>query len=147
MTRRTVWNVIALSALVMTLVVAFAPVSATVQALPPRPTPVPTPTLATVSSSQDKGGFLELQAGVLYAGDWTYVQWQDAAGGWHTVDGWQGTAEADGGVVWWVRAADLGKGPFRWCVADQYGGAPLAVSAAFNLPDRAGQRVVVKLQP
>jgi len=69
---------------------------------------------------------------------WTTVQWQDAQGQWHDVEGWQGTLdEVQNGVgkkVWWVAEKDLGAGPFRWTVYRREGGEQLAESEPFYLP-------------
>ena len=84
---------------------------------------------------------------------WTVVEWQDAFGAWHEVQGWRGTLDevvnGEGRKVWWVSAGDLGKGPFRWRVYRSVSGGLLAQSEAFPLPDAAGQRVraSVTLEP
>jgi hypothetical protein len=84
---------------------------------------------------------------------WTVVQWRDARGDWHSVDGWRGTLDkimsTVGRKIWWVYRRDLGKGPFRWLVYDRAGGKLQATSQPFNLPGRSGQivRVQVELGP
>jgi hypothetical protein len=77
------------------------------------------------------------------------VQWQDQAGNWHDVEGWQGTLETNHTKRWWVAARDFGKGSFRWVVAGSRGGRLLAGSVSFDLPDEAYEvvRVQVVLNP
>lgn len=141
------------------LLVALAPGPAL--ALPPRPTaqptatptPQPTPVMAP----------LELRvefppdwpwASVHWQDLWTVVQWQDAQGAWHDVEGWQGTLDdvvsGEAGAImgckgWWVAQADLGKGPFRWVVAQGKDRPALATSALFNLPGADGVGVTVQV--
>jgi hypothetical protein len=81
---------------------------------------------------------------------WAEVEWQDDAGAWHAVSGWQGplTAAADGQgeVTWYLGAAELGAGPFRWSLYDGQGGARLASSSPFSLPETEGSTVTVEMQ-
>lgn len=72
---------------------------------------------------------------------WTVVQWEDGAGAWHDVDGWRGHLDdAQAGTkTWWVSAADLSRGPFRWAVLQGENGQMLATSAPFYLPATTGQ--------
>ncbi len=74
---------------------------------------------------------------------WTVVQWQDALGDWHDVEGWRGTldevAKGEGRKVWWLPAELFGAGPFRWVIYAQPDGAVLASSPAFHLPESAGK--------
>ncbi len=116
-------------------------------ALPSRPNPSPTPTPTPAPApSFPLGAFIELRVSPPQIGLWTVVQWQDRLGDWHAVEGWQGTLE-DGGVKqWWVAPEDFGTGPFRWLVLDQPEGEPLATSEAFDLPDAAGEKIVVAVQ-
>jgi hypothetical protein len=104
-----------------------------------------------------KKGRSELHAGFPAAWPWseahwqdvcTVVQWQDAWGDWHDVEGWRGTldgvsADVSGKIVghktWWVAAKDLGKGPFRWQVYRCENGKLLATSAPFYLPGSQGR--------
>ncbi|MEJ5309102.1 MAG: hypothetical protein WHX52_04980 [Anaerolineae bacterium] len=78
---------------------------------------------------------------------WTVVQWQDALGDWHDVEGWRGALDevvgGEGRKVWWLPADLFGAGPFRWLVYAQPGGALLATSEAFRLPDSTGQIEIV----
>lgn len=71
------------------------------------------------------------------------VQWEDAAGAWHDVDGWRGAPDDAGGrtKTWWVSANDLGRGPFRWVVQRGIDGPVVALSEPFHLP--AAPREVV----
>lgn len=121
------------------LLAAWLPPSAL--ALPPRPTPEP-----TVPSPKPPNGAIELTVEAAPVGLWTIVQWQDALGGWHDVEGWQGTLDDGVHKTWWVDKADYGKGPFRWVVI--YGEATFT-SDSFYLPAYGGEvvRVQVSLEP
>jgi len=114
--------------------------SAAPQALPPRPTPVPTPAPVKL-----RGGLISLQADATQPEHWTIVQWQDALGDWHDVDGWQGTFDQENRVIWWVAPKDLGTGPFRWTVYENQCGALLAASEPFDLPALGGNMVTVEV--
>lgn len=121
-------------------------------ALPPRPTP-PTPTPATptpapLSETTSRpepppGGYIVLRAPSAPANLWTVVQWQDNAGGWHTVEGWQGALDAGAQKVWWVAEKDFGAGPFRWALYRGQRGRLLAAGKPFYLPRAANQTVTV----
>lgn len=82
---------------------------------------------------------------------WTVIQWQDAAGNWHTVEGWQGTLDemvnTEGVKTWWVARPEWGKGPFRWMVYERRGGRLLAPSAPFKLPSAQDQRIGITVSP
>ncbi|MFN8456013.1 MAG: hypothetical protein U0401_15325 [Anaerolineae bacterium] len=123
---------------------AIRPIS-TVQAgteLPPRATPTPAPSEKDAPQKENPtGAFIELQAAP--SGSWGVVQWQDSAGAWHPVEGWQGTLPASG--RWWVHPKDFGTGPFRWAVFAEPGGRLVGVSQPFHLPAGANtlQAVVV----
>lgn len=109
---------------------------APVTALPPRPTAtaVPPPVVPGVN--------LHLHVdGAVPTNNWTIVQWQDAAGQWHTVAGWQGELEADGTKTWWAGEELLGSGPFRWLVlADD---VIIGQSSAFVLPTQPGSALQI----
>jgi hypothetical protein len=79
------------------------------------------------------------------------VQWQNVYGVWHDVTGWQGTFDTItagvGTKLWWVAEKDFGSGPFRWVVYRNPGGAVVATSAPFYLPDVAGRTVTVEIPP
>ena len=124
-------------------------------ALPSRPTPQPGTGPESRSRVLD-GGFIELQVRLNRVWTpteqpwqelWTIVQWQDHAGGWQDVEGWQGTLdEVDGDVgrkVWWVNDDDLDTGPFRWVIYQSRGGDVLIRSESFHLPPRTGTVIVV----
>ncbi len=90
------------------------------------------------------GAHIELQAQPVPAGVWTVVQWQDSSGGWHNVDGWQGTLDVAGRRRWWVAAKDFGTGPFRWLVTKgQKSASVLGTSSPFNLPVGANEIVLM----
>lgn len=139
------------------------PAQAEQAGLPPRFTPTPTPTPASTPApprSASAWGAIELDAqfpstwpwaSSHWQDLWTGVQWQDAHGNWHDVEGWQGaldgvSVDESGSVVgrktWWVAGADLGKGPFRWQVTRGEGGGVLVTSAPFNLPCCDGAIIV-----
>lgn len=84
-------------------------VQAPIGELPPRP-PTIAPTLGAQIALAPPPGV------IVWPAWWSVVQWRDAAGHWHDVDGWQGTFDAAGRVVWWVGPEHLGSGPFRWVV-------------------------------
>ena len=124
--------------------------------LPPRTTPTPIPTEAFAPSAP--GNWIELRvqfpstwpwAKSPWNQVWTVVQWQDAAGNWYTVEGWQGTLDeiikTEGVKAWWVSRSDWGKGPFRWVVYRTPGGAWLGTSQSFNLPGYDGATVKVEM--
>ncbi len=114
--------------------------------LPSRSTPTPTP-----ASSKDKdkdgggpiGAWLELQAADALAGEWSEVQWQNSAGAWDNVDGWQGLLDGAGRCRWWVAAKDFGTGPFRWIITRGKGGPVLGASEPFYLSAGANETVRV----
>lgn len=108
--------------------------------LPPRDTPSPAqPDNDRTDHDRPLGTYLELLLHQPPAGTWTVVQWQDSAGNWHDVEGWQGTLDAAGGKRWWVAAKDFGTGPFRWVVQYGPGGSVLGMSAPFHLPGGAAE--------
>lgn len=115
--------------------------------LPPRPEPTATPG----SDASVEGAIIRLQLlGILDTGPqgvWTAVQWQDAFGDWHTVEGWQGTTELDGSQAWWVGPEDFDTGPFRWVVYESEGGPELGHSDSFMLPTYNRQVVMVTVGP
>jgi hypothetical protein len=113
--------------------------------LPPRETPTPVPADRHKSSrSKPVGAYIELVAPGAPAGAWATVQWQDSAGGWQDVTGWQGPAANS---RWWVAAKDFGTGPFRWRVAQGPGGVEWGVSGPFHLPAGGNQILRVTAGP
>jgi hypothetical protein len=77
---------------------------------------------------------------------WSVVQWRDAAGRWHDVEGWQGTFDAEGLVVWWVGPEHFGEGPFRWVVYESAERArEIGHSESFFLPIENLSRLEVRL--
>ena len=123
--------------------------AASVSSPAPFPAPAPPPNAPTAELLYPRltGAFIELQAQPLRPGLWTRIQWQDALGGWHDIDGWQGSFNPDQRVLWYVGEEHLGDGPFRWLVYESQGGDLLAVSQSFDLPSRGGEvlRVEVSL--
>ncbi len=149
----------ALVGLVIVLGVILMPMQAHAapSALPPRPTPVtPTPIMPTPTTSSvvSGGSGASIQLSVSAATDgwslWTEVQWQDALGGWHPVEGWRGQLDSvSNGVglkTWWVAPGDFGKGPFRWQVYQTAGGQWLTSSTPFNLPSANRTLVAVDVE-
>jgi hypothetical protein len=130
--------------------------------VPPKATSQPTivPTLPSSDAGREKGGVIELLAGLPSSGTvrlrevFTVVQWQDGNGDWHDVEGWRGQPDNIVGrtalKTWWVSEDDLGTGPFRWRVFwDVYvdvspSTARVMDSSPFYLPD-AGRTVVVEM--
>jgi hypothetical protein len=109
--------------------------------LPPRPTPRSTP----ATEMPPPGAYIELQVLSAPAGLWTKVQWQDSWGGWHDVEGWQGTLDTVDQKVWWVAPKDFGTGPYRWAIYAGRSGPSLGASDPFYLPDATEQRVRVRV--
>jgi hypothetical protein len=91
------------------------------------------------------GAHIILQVPSAPAGVWTVVQWQDSAGGWHDIDGWENTLDEGNKRVWWVAPAAFGTGPFRWLVYQSQGGKLLATSDSFYLADAAGKKLRVEV--
>jgi hypothetical protein len=134
-------------ALVGLLLLAWPPY--TTQAgpnLPSRATPTPTSSFDDGKDERPVGTYIELQVQGAIGSAWTVVQWQDSAGGWHDVEGWQGTLH-EGRRVWWVAAKNFGEGPFRWRVYQALGGGLLAESEPFYLPDSAGETLTIAVLP
>lgn len=135
--------ILALSLVGMVFGLAWPPAVEAGATLPPREQ-----TATPASKERDRGkdvpvgAYIELEIQPAQVGLWTAVQWQDSAGGWHKVEGWQGPPEGSS-RQWWVEAKDFGKGPFRWAVMRGQNGALAGVSEIFNLPAGAGQRVQV----
>lgn len=114
--------------------------------LPVRDTPTPTPVSSKDKDKDDDGPIgarLELQASGVPAGVWSVVQWQNSAGNWEDVEGWQGTLDENGSRCWWVAQKDFGDGPFRWVVTQGKGGPVLGTSNSFNLPAGANETVQI----
>ena len=135
-------------------VVLLATLPQPAQALPPRPTVPPAPG----EGSPAAGAQIQLQAQfpknwpwqtAHWQELWTQVQWQDALGAWHDVEGWQGTLDevqdGTGKKTWWVTGSDEGKGPFRWRVYRSKGGWLFTTSEQFYLPAAVGETVRVEL--
>ena len=146
-----------LAGMLLTIAGLIGPLQTASAALPPRPTPV-TATSTPTEPEEPAGAWITLR---VYPppGDpsfpwqelWTLVQWQDVHGGWHDVEGWQGTpdrvAEGSGSKVWWVARKDLGTGPFRWVVHREQDGEVLAGSEPFNLPGAVGTTLTIEALP
>ncbi len=139
-----------LAAGVFALLLAALPILSVRADLPPRPTPQPAPPeagLARLASVELQVHFGQEEQARHWQEMWTVVEWQDAFGDWHEVEGWRGTfdeiVDGKGRKVWWVYPRDLGTGPFRWTVYGSPSGRLLAHSKPFHLPDAMGQTSVV----
>ncbi len=132
----------------LVLLLVLVPMMVGAAELPPRPEPESTPPPAGGSSG---AGDIILHVEVAAdetrtpAAFWSVVQWKDAQGGWHDVDGWRGTLERGYMRRWGVLPKDFGKGPFRWVVYAGPEGELLGVSEDFWLPNYSGQRVNVEI--
>jgi hypothetical protein len=122
------------------LAAVFAPLSSVLAApadLPPRPVPG--------GNGPSGDSYILLHAAAAPAGAWSVVEWKDAAGHWHVVEGWQGTLDQDGAQKWWVAPPDRGKWPFHWVVYDRPGGHVWGTSVEFMLPTRNHWTTVIKV--
>lgn len=168
--------VLAVAALLWPLAPAGQAAAANLPTRPPRPTHTPAPTATPTPTPLPQavpfdppppqtepaegqapaGAQIELRvalpAGFSAAAAaqlWTAVQWQDSAGGWHAVEGWQGTPDrVTGGAaakLWWLPEGLFGRGPFRWAVFDAPGGRRLAASAPFDLPSQPGETALIEV--
>lgn len=77
------------------------------------------------------------------AAGWITVQWLDGNGGWHDVEGWQGSFDIASGSnlpfkQWTVGSGQYAQGPFRWVIYNQRGGDVWGVSPNFLLPQAGG---------
>jgi hypothetical protein len=110
--------------------------------------------------TEPRGAFIELHVQSItkefasnWQGLWTVVQWQDAQGKWHDVEGWRGALDmmqdGAGRKTWWLASSLFGQGPFRWLVAPVKGDSSLTISEPFYLPRTAEEtiRVEVLLTP
>ena len=112
-------------------------------ALPPRPTAVPTIAPPEAVNRAEDAAYIELRIPGAAPGMRIVVQWQDPAGGWHTVEGWQHPLDEHGFVRWGVYPRDMGSGPFRWALLAGDANAVTHVSERFWLPAHRGQVHVV----
>ena len=144
MKRNLLWSVIIVSVMLIGAAIVPMSVAAGPMALPPRPTPVPTAT-SVPQVNPAPGSAIRLQADTVSINFWTVVEWQDATGNWHPVEGWQGTLESDHTKTWWVAERDRGKGPFRWVIYTRHGGQRWGNSQAFHLPTANHQIIQVSV--
>ena len=115
---------------------------ATPAVLPPRPTPRP---VAPAPRKPPTGAYVVLHLLSAPPKVWSVVQWQDALGDWHDVEGWQGTLDDGQCKTWWVAKKDLGTGPFRWAVHLEKSGPLVASSESFFLPDGVGKTTKIEM--
>lgn len=109
----------------------------------PTNTPAPTPVATTIPSAE--GGLIILDASaapIPLAQNKTIVQWQNEAGDWFDVTGWQGELNQQKQVVWWVAPQHLGQSPFRWLIFRENN--QVLTSPSFTLPTSGGQ--IIRLQ-
>jgi len=120
----------------------------------PTPTPTLTPTITLTPESESlQSSTIVLQAQSTTVVDWrslwTAVEWQDVDGTWRLVEGWQGAfdtiKEEVGYKTWSVPPPLFEQGPFRWVIYAQSGGAVLAISEPFEMPDSAGQTITINI--
>ncbi|MDH4135409.1 MAG: hypothetical protein OEW09_01645 [Anaerolineae bacterium] len=143
----TFWLVFTLI-LISVLLLAWPPLPTEAgPGLPPRKPPPPVqPSGDDDEEDQPAGAHIVLHVPSAPAGVWTIVQWQDSAGGWHDIDGWQGTLDEGNQKMWWLAPDLFGKGPFRWLVYESTRGDKLlATSELFYLPDAAGEKLWVEM--
>ncbi len=133
--------------LISVLLLAWPPLLTPVGAdLPPRKPPSADQPPGDDDDDKPVGAFIVLQVPSAPAGLWTIVQWQDSAGGWHDIDGWQGTLDEGDQKMWWLAPNLFGKGPFRWLVYQSTERDELlATSESFYLPDAAGEKLWVEV--
>ena len=113
--------------------------------LPSRETPTPAPQPGgDKENNVPVGAWIEAWVmGDAPAGAWSVVQWQNSAGGWEDVAGWQGPLPQN--TRWWVAEKDFGSGPFRWVITQGSGGPEAGASRPFHLPDEANQALRVEV--
>ncbi len=113
-----------------------------------------TPKSAAAATAATPAGFgfstITMQAPGAPAGAWVGVQWRDLVGSWHDVEGWQSALDMSGSTSvpfkqWAVFPKDYGRGPFRWIIYAERGGAILATSQKFYLPDGNGAGLTMTL--
>ena len=117
--------------------------------LPPRNPPPTTPQPAEQTPDNDDNekppvAYIELSAPFVSSNAWTTVQWQNEAGQWHKVAGWQGAFDRPYEKTWAVEVKDFGSQSFRWVVYDGKAGQLVAVSKVFDLPRGAHEVVRVE---
>jgi hypothetical protein len=100
---------------------------------------------APIPAAPPAGGAITLRAYPVEPDYWTAVEWQDAQGGWHIVEGWQAPFDDQNQVAWGVGTDNLGKGPFRWAIYQGQGGPLVATSESFYLPASTGEAVGVQI--
>lgn len=138
--KKAIITVIALLLVVMSLTAWSQPPSLPA-GLPPRPTVEP-----IAGDTPYEGGLIELRLSGMTEPLWTAVQWQDAFGNWHTVEGWRGTIDLTQVQQWWVNAENLGEQNFRWRIYTAPNGDLLATSETFDLPAHNLQKVIVPVE-
>jgi hypothetical protein len=129
-----------------TLLPTNTPEPTAVATTPPAATaiaPTATPIFAPPPSAE--GGLIILDASaapIPLAQNQTIVQWQNEAGDWFDVAGWQGELNEQKQVVWWVAPQHLGQSPFRWLIFRENN--QVLTSPSFTLPTSGGQ--IIRLQ-
>ena len=137
---------LSLSLTVLLGLIVFPIVTQAGPELPPRNPPPSAP--AEERGDDDDDGDTVLMAHIVLqasapSGAWGVVQWQNSAGGWEDVEGWQGPVSTNS--RWAVLAKDFGTGSFRWVVKSGPSSSVVGESAPFDLPSGAGQVVFVSI--
>jgi hypothetical protein len=111
-------------------------------------------TQAVTADSEPKmaGAWIQVRVPPIKGQDiWVVVQWRDNQGVWRDIDGWRGQfdeyVDGVGRKTWWVEEGLFGTGMFKWLVYDRGDGRRLGESAAFSLPNFAGQVLVKSVSP
>jgi hypothetical protein len=112
--------------------------------LPDRDTPTPGRSGGEDADRKPVVAYIQLTVQPAQPGLWALVQWRDAGGIWHNVDGWQGGVDA-GLQRWGVFPREFGRGPFRWVLFDGPKGRLLKTSASFYLPTKDEEVVKVSI--
>jgi hypothetical protein len=99
---------------------------------------------STYDSPGDKGARIALSPEPRHRW-WTTVEWQDAFGDWHLVEGWRGEPNVGDDIVWWVAPHHLATGPYRWLIYQAKDGEQLGVTESFYLPRKKQQLVRFKV--
>ncbi len=147
--KRTLWltGLFAVTALTLWTTIGWASAAQAASDGPAGRAPLPTatvePTAAAPEPTRVSLSAIRLQASGAPATAWTVMQWQDALGGWHDVEGWRGEFDADGYKTWRFPEQHFGTGPFRWEVFSKRDGGVWGVSAPFQLPDGRDQLLTI----
>lgn len=129
---------------VMLLSGSAADIQAGPDLLPGRDTPTPGRSGGDDGDHKPVVAYIQLTVEPAQPGLWAVVQWRDAGGMWHDVEGWQGGVDA-GTQQWGVFPREFGRGPFRWVLYDGPKGRLLKTSTSFILPTKDEEVVKVSI--